>query len=255
VRNYEHDFILLATRNGVIKKTRLSEFEEVRRNGKIAMRLDDGDQLIAARLASNESHVLMVSSAGQAIRFKIDDLREASRTSGGVRGMRLARGGYIVCVETIDAETTNQQLLTITQNGYGKRTLVGEYPLQGRGGQGVKTLNITDKTGNVAACRIVEPGQDLMLVSRDGVVIRTKVDSISLLGRNTQGVTVMRVGEGDEVASIAAFTMKGPGQTPGPAVSLNGASSNGHAHLDEDETVPLNVDEETGEIVDEDTEE
>ncbi|MBN9494362.1 DNA gyrase subunit A, partial [bacterium] len=220
--------------------------EEVRRNGKIAMRLDDGDQLIAARLASNESHVLMVSSAGQAIRFKIDDLREASRTSGGVRGMRLAKGGYIVCVETIDPETTVQQLLTITQNGFGKRTAVAEYPLQGRGGQGVKTLNITDKTGNVAACRIVEPGQELMLVSRDGIVIRTRVDSISLLGRNTQGVTVMRVGEGDEVASIAAFTMKGPAA---PA-ALNGASANGHAELEEGDTIPLNLDEETGELLD-----
>jgi DNA gyrase subunit A len=252
VRDYEHDYILLATRNGVIKKTLLREFEEVRRNGKIAMRLDDGDQLIAARLASNESHVLMVSSSGQAIRFKIDDLREASRTSGGVRGMKLSNGGYIVGVETID---DGDQLLAITQHGYGKRTNLTEYPLQGRGGQGVKTLNITDKTGNVAACRIVEPGQELMLVSRDGVVIRTKVDSISLLGRNTQGVTVMRVGEGDEVAGIAAFTMQGPGQTSGVATSpasTDGASANGHAPLEEGQTVPMNLDEETGEILDED---
>jgi len=254
VQSYDNDYILLATRNGVIKKTLLSEFEEVRRNGKIAMRLDDGDQLIAARLASNESHVLMVSSAGQAIRFKIDDLREASRTSGGVRGMKLAKGGYIVCVETIDPETTVQQLLTITQNGFGKRTLVGEYPLQGRGGQGVKTLNITDKTGNVAACRIVQPGQELMLVSRDGVVIRTRVDSISLLGRNTQGVTVMRVGEGDEVASIAAFTMQdATTRQRATAASSDGTSTNGHADLVEGETVPLDFDEDTGEILDEDS--
>ncbi|MCC7364578.1 MAG: DNA gyrase subunit A [Dehalococcoidia bacterium] len=205
VQSFERDFILLATRQGVIKKTQLREFEEVRRNGKIAMRLDDGDQLITARLATNETHVLMVSSEGQAIRFKIDDLRDASRTSGGVRGMKLPAGGYVVGVETLD---DGDQLLIISERGFGKRTMIPEYPLQGRGGQGVKTLNITDRTGVVAASRIVAPGQELMLVSRDGIVIRTRVDSISLLGRNTQGVMVMRVAEGDQVASIAAFTMQ-----------------------------------------------
>jgi DNA gyrase subunit A len=220
VRDYERDFILLATRAGVIKKTATREFEEVRRNGKIAMRLDDGDQLIAARLATDETNVLLVSSEGQAIRFKINDLRDASRTSGGVRGMKLTSGGYIVGVETLD---DGPHLLAITERGFGKRTRIEEYPVQGRGGQGVKTLNITDRTGNVAACRMVGPGQELMLVSRDGIVIRTKVDQISLLGRNTQGVTVMRVGEGDVVVSIASFTMQDdPNGTPD--LPTNGAS-------------------------------
>ena len=213
VQDYSRDFLLLATRNGVIKKTKLAEFEEVRRNGKIAMRLDPDDQLIAVRPATDESHVLLVSSEGQSVRFKIDDLRDASRTSGGVRGMTLAKGGYIVGVETID---DGAQLLIISERGFGKRTDINrpdgsyEYPLQKRGGQGVKTLNITEKTGNVAACRMVRPGQELMLVSRDGIVIRTSVNSISLLGRNTQGVTIMRVAEGDQVASIAAISLDGP---------------------------------------------
>jgi len=233
VQDYERDFLLLATSNGIIKKTRLKEFEEVRRNGKIAMRLDDGDHLIAARLATNDSHVLLVSSGGQAIRFKIDDLRDASRTSGGVRGMKLPKGGYVVGVETID---DGDQLLAITERGFGKRTRLSEYPLQGRGGQGVKTLNITDKTGNVAACRIVQPGQELMLVSSEGIVIRTSVDSISLLGRNTQGVTVMRVGEGDHVASIAAIRLDSPRETR----SGNGASPNGSAS---NATLPLDLTE------------
>jgi DNA gyrase subunit A len=204
IESYDRDFLLLATRNGVIKKTRLKEYEEVRRNGKIAMRLDAGDQLIAVRLATDETEVILVSSAGQAIRFKIDDLRDASRTSGGVRGMKLPSGGYVVGVETSD---DGDQLLAITERGFGKRTKLSEYPVQGRGGQGVKTLNITDRTGNVAACRVVRPGQELMLVSAEGIVIRTSLDSISLLGRNTQGVTVMRVSEGDSVACIAAIDM------------------------------------------------
>lgn len=224
--------MLLATRNGVIKKTSLREFEEVRRNGKIAMRLDTGDALVAARLATDETHILLVSSEGQAIRFRIDDLRDASRTSGGVRGMKLPAGGYVVGVETLD---DGDQLLAITERGFGKRTKLAEYPLQGRGGQGVKTLNITDKTGKVAACRIVQPGQELMLVSREGIVIRTNLDSISLLGRNTQGVTVMRVSEGDQVASIAAITLE---PERGSRRSQNGASA-----PVTNETLPLDLKE------------
>ncbi|MCK6565373.1 MAG: DNA gyrase subunit A [Dehalococcoidia bacterium] len=232
VKDYGRDFMLLATRNGVIKKTSLREFEEVRRNGKIAMRLDTGDALVAARLATDETHILLVSSEGQAIRFRIDDLRDASRTSGGVRGMKLPAGGYVVGVETLD---DGDQLLAITERGFGKRTKLAEYPLQGRGGQGVKTLNITDKTGKVAACRIVQPGQELMLVSREGIVIRTNLDSISLLGRNTQGVTVMRVSEGDQVASIAAITLE---PERGSRRSQNGASA-----PVTNETLPLDLKE------------
>jgi DNA gyrase subunit A len=220
VRDYERDYLLLATKNGIIKKTALPEFEEVRRNGKIAMRLDDGDDLIAARGATDSSHVLLVTNLGQASRFTIDDLRAASRTSGGVRGIRLPNGGFVVGVETID---DGDALLIITEKGYGKRTLIREYPVHRRGGQGVKTLNITDRTGTVAACRIVTEDQELMVVSRDGVVLRTSVDKISMLGRVTQGVTVIRVGEGDQVAAIAAITLtNAAGQAP--QLSLNGLS-------------------------------
>lgn len=230
VKDYSRDFMLLATRNGIIKKTALREFEEVRRNGKIAMRLDPGDALVAARLATNETNILLVSSEGQAIRFKIDDLRDASRTSGGVRGMRLPGGGYVVGVETLD---DGDQLLAITERGFGKRTKLSEYPLQGRGGQGVKTLAVTDRTGKVAACRIVRAGQELILVSREGIVIRTNLDSISLIGRNTQGVTVMKVSDGDQVASIAAISLE------------DGAASRHRANGSEpvaNETLPLSLD-------------
>ncbi len=206
VKEYEHDFMVLATRQGQAKKTPLKEFEEVRRNGKIAMRLDDGDELIAARLASEASDVVLVSSDGQAIRFGVGELRSASRVSGGVRGLKLHRDAYVVGAEAIQPDAQEaQQLVVITERGFGKRTAVAQYPRKGRGGQGVRTLNITPKTGNVAAVRMVAPNQELMLVSEDGILIRTKVDSISLLGRNTQGVTVMKVGENDRVASIANF--------------------------------------------------
>ncbi len=240
IKSYDADFILLATRLGEIKKTSLKDFEEVRRNGKIAMDLEPDDQLIAARLATNETHVILVSSEGQAIRFKIDDLRQASRTSGGVRGMKLANGGYVVGVETLD---DGDQLLIISEKGFGKRTRVEEYPVQGRGGQGVKTLNITERTGKVAACRMVGPGQDLMLVTREGIVVRTRVDSISLIGRNTQGVTVMKVSEGDQVASIAAFTMTDQATARRAAENGNGNGADPDQVLNE--TIPLELDEES----------
>ena len=205
VKEYEHDFMVLATRQGQAKKTPLKEFEEVRRNGKIAMRLDDGDELIAARLASGAGDVVLVSSDGQAIRFRVGELRSASRVSGGVRGLKLLGDAYVVGAETVQPGVPDAQLVAITERGFGKRTAVDQYAVKGRGGQGVRTLNITPKTGNVAAVRMVAPGQELMLVSEDGILIRTKVDSISLLGRNTQGVTVMKVGANDRVASIANF--------------------------------------------------
>ena len=233
VKDYEHDFMVLATRLGQAKKTPLKEFEEVRRNGKIAMRLDDGDELIAARLASEAGDVVLVSSDGQAIRFSVRELRSASRISGGVRGLKLKGDAYVVGAEAV--EPNGHQLVVITERGFGKRTEMGQYARKGRGGQGVRTLNITPKTGNVAAVRMVEANHELMLVSEDGILIRTKVDTISLLGRNTQGVTVMKVGETDRVASIANFD---PGDSrrrqaqreerdAQAELPLNGRSSNG----------------------------
>ena len=231
VKEYEHDFMVLATSEGQAKKTPLKEFEEVRRNGKIAMRLDDGDKLISARLAREGSDLVLVSSDGQAARFAVRKLRSASRTSGGVRGMKLHDGAYVVGAEVVESD--GQQLLVITERGFGKRTELGQYTRKGRGGLGVLTLNITDKTGEVAAVRLVAPDQELMLVSKDGILIRTKVDTIRLLSRITQGVSVMKVGENDRVASIANFD---PGDSrrrsaqreAQAALALNG-SSNGSA--------------------------
>jgi len=235
VRDYSRDYLVLATRNGLVKKTPLREFEEVRRNGKIAFRLDgpeDGngrgaapeDALIAARLATNDTHILLVSSNGYAIRFRIDDLREASRTSGGVRGMRLAPGAHVVGAETVE---DGEDLLVVTARGLGKRTPVDEYPVQGRGGQGVKTLRLTDRTGPIAACRLVREGQELLVVSSDGVVIRTNVASISRQGRDTQGVRIMQVDENDAVAAIAVISVGEP--EPRARRTPRARASNGRA--------------------------
>ncbi len=206
-RTMDRDFMVLATKLGEVKKTALSEFESVRRAGLIAMDLERGDELIAARLAAQGEDVIVVTSDGHSVRFAIDDLRSASRMSGGVRGVRLGRGARLVSMEVVKA---GEQLLTVTTNGYGKRTPVEEYPRHSRGGQGVITHQTTDKTGKVVIARMVNPSQELIVISAEGIVLRTRLDSIAQVGRGSQGVQVIRLAPGDSVASLATIDMAAP---------------------------------------------
>jgi DNA gyrase subunit A len=204
IRDYDKDFMVMATASGEVKKTPLRDFKEVRRNGKIAMDLDKGDELVAAKLAGDGDEVVLVTSNGQAIRFPVKDLRSASRTSGGVRGVKLARGGKVMSLEVA---RPNAELFTITDKGYGKRTPFPEYPTHHRGGQGVRNYEITNKTGPVIAARTVDAAQELIVISRDGIVLRTRMDSIRMTGRAAQGVSVINVGPGDAVAALATIEM------------------------------------------------
>ena len=198
--NFEQAFMLLATKQGEIKKTPLKEFESVRRAGLISMGLEDGDELVFARLASDDDDVMLVSTQGKAIRFTVKELRSASRTSGGVRGMKLqGADDQIVAMETV---VPNAMLLTLSETGLGKRTDFEEYPRHSRGGQGVVTHNVTARTGRVVAARAVMPDYELMVVSQSGIVMRTTVDSVSKVGRSAQGVHVMNVGANDGVAGM-----------------------------------------------------
>jgi len=198
--NFEQSFMLLATKQGEIKKTPLKEFESVRRAGLISMGLEDGDELVFARLASDDDDVMLVSTQGKAIRFTVKELRSASRTSGGVRGMKLqGADDQIVAMETV---VPNAMLLTLSETGLGKRTDFEEYPRHSRGGQGVVTHNVTARTGRVVAARAVMPDYELMVVSQSGIVMRTTVDSVSKVGRSAQGVHVMNVGANDGVAGM-----------------------------------------------------
>src|SRR5581483_1332887 len=197
--------MLLATKKGEIKKTPLKEFESVRRAGLIAMGLEDGDELVFARLAKDNDHVVLVSSQGKAIRFGIGDLRSASRMSGGVRGMKISdTDDAVVAMEVVEE---GAMLLTLSETGLGKRTDFSEYPPHGRGGQGVLTHNVTARTGRVVAARAVKANQQLMVISQSGIVMRTTVESISKVGRSAQGVHVMNVGQGDAVAEIAVIDL------------------------------------------------
>ena len=197
------DYMVVATKKGEVKKTSLDEFAVVRSLGLIAMDLEPGDELIGAKLVGAGDQVILISERGQSIRFEVQELRAASRTSGGVRGIRLEHGDQVVALCAVIA---GSELLVVTHNGYGKRTPVEEYPTQGRGGGGVITARLTDKTGLLAAARVLtEEDRDLMIISAAGTVIRTNWHTIAQSGRPTQGVRLMNLGGGDRVVAIATI--------------------------------------------------
>jgi DNA gyrase subunit A len=195
------DYLIFATRNGEVKKSRLSDFSTVRTNGLRAMDLEPGDELLSVKHCPADAEIILISESGQAVRFGIDQLREASRASGGVRGIRLAPGDRLASMDVVDP---GAQLLIVTQLGYGKRTPLSAFPTKGRGIGGVRALRATPKTGPVAAARIVQGSEELMMISSNGIVIRTAVETISeYSGRATSGVTVMKLREGDRLAAVA----------------------------------------------------
>lgn len=209
VTNFESNaYLLLATRRGEVKKTALSHFVSVRSSGLIAMDLEEGDELVAACLATDRNDMIMVTRKGQSIRFSVSELRATGRTSGGVCGIRLAPDDEVVSADIAHPENF---VLVVTTGGFGKLSSVGLYPRQHRAGGGVRTFKLTEKTGDVAAAKVVSPSQQLMIISADGIVTRTPVrekdprQGITLQGRDTQGVRLMRLGHGDSVVAIACF--------------------------------------------------
>ncbi len=199
-----HDYMLMATKLGEVKKTPLQNFANVRRDGLNAMDLEPADELVSAKLATDEDSAILVTARGQSVRFPVKLLRSASRLSGGVRGIRLSSGDRVV---GMDIDSNGETLLVVSEFGFGKRTRVDDYPLHGRGGQGVITFKTNPKTGELMSARMVDAGHELMLISEEGIVLRTPVAHISLQGRSTQGVTLMDV-EGDRVAAVAVIDMQ-----------------------------------------------
>ncbi len=195
-------YLLMATSHGEIKKTSLDNFTAVRSSGLIAMDLAAEDELVAAQLAADQNDVILVSRQGQSIRFPVSSLRASLRASGGVRAIRLASGDCVVSMDIICPECF---LLVATTGGYGKLTPVADYPRQHRAGSGVRTFRVIDKTGEIAAARVVSGSHQLMIISADGIVTRTPVKGITVQGRSTQGVRLMRLGDGDRVVAIACF--------------------------------------------------
>jgi len=201
-------FLSMVTEKGIIKKTAVDKFENIRKSGLIAIKVDKDDDLKWVKTTNGNNDIIIVTQAGQSIRFSEKDLRSMGRGARGVRGIRLKKGDKIIGMGVIDSQTqqkkTELDLLIITEKGYGKRTALNNYKRQGRGGSGIKTAKITDKTGPIVAVRIIDPEQeDLIAISLKGQVIRTPLKNISKLGRATQGVRIMRLEEKDRVASVA----------------------------------------------------
>jgi DNA gyrase subunit A len=204
----EASSIVFVTREGVVKRVAAKSFADVRRSGIIAINLKKADTLVSANLAGSADTVSVVTAKGQSIRFDTEDVREMGRTAGGVRGMSVKKGDRVVSAEVIPAAAKDASLLVIMSKGYGKRTKMSEYKVQGRGGSGIKTAEVTPKTGEIIGARVVSgAGEDeeVVVVSKKGQVIRTGIKEISVLGRATQGVRIMKMREGDSIASMVAL--------------------------------------------------
>ena len=196
---------VFCTRKGIIKKTEISEYQNITAAGLIAINLLEGDDLIEVACIEPGEHVVLATKDGQAIRFSEDDVRATGRATQGVIGIRLKDSDEVVSMTKINASDEGE-LLAVSENGYGKRTPIAEYPLQGRGGQGVITMKVTDKTGNLVSLELVAGDEELMVLSAAGVAIRTRVEEVSTYGRPSQGVKVMRIGDNDRV--ISAFAIR-----------------------------------------------
>ena len=200
----ENNHLVFVTRQGLVKRTKESEFKNIRQNGLIALKLREGDELINVFLTTGNEEIIIGTKFGYSVRFKENTIRSMSRMAAGVKGVTLRDGDQVVGAAAI---TDDQEILIITEKGYGKRTSATEYPTKGRGGKGIKTANITDKNGHLAGIATVSGNEDIMVMTDTGVIIRTAVDNISQTGRATQGVKVMRL---DNSARIVTFALVEP---------------------------------------------
>jgi DNA gyrase subunit A len=193
-------FVLMCTRNGTVKKTALSDFSNPRSTGIIALKIAEGDELLGAALTDGENDVIIGTTEGKAVRFKETDVRRMGRAATGVRGVNLKSGVKAVGMIVVRGEST---ILTITEKGYGKRSKVSDFRLTKRGAGGVLAMKTTPKTGQMIDMKEISDGNDLIIVTTNGVVIRQSVDKIRSMGRVTQGVRLIRLDAGDHVADVA----------------------------------------------------
>ena len=200
-----NNYIVMCTKNGTIKKTSLEQYSRPRTNGINAITIREGDQLLEAKLTNGTAEILLAKKSGKAIRFNESGVRPMGRTAAGVRGVRLENEQDevigMVCVN--DNEESETSIMVVSEKGYGKRTDIGDYRITGRGGKGVKTLSVTDKTGSLIAIKDVTDENDLMIITRNGIAIRMKMEDVRVMGRATQGVRLIKIRENDNIASVA----------------------------------------------------
>ena len=200
-----NNYIVMCTKNGTIKKTSLEQYSRPRTNGINAITIREGDQLLEAKLTNGTAEILLAKKSGKAIRFNESGVRPMGRTAAGVRGVRLENEQDevigMVCVN--DNDDTDTSIMVVSEKGYGKRTDIGDYRITGRGGKGVKTLSVTEKTGSLIAIKDVTDENDLMIITRNGIAIRMKMEDVRVMGRATQGVRLIKIRENDNIASVA----------------------------------------------------
>lgn len=200
--NYENKFLVIATKRGLIKKTELKEYERINQNGKIAIKIQEGDEVIGVRVTDGTKDVLLCATSGKIIRFSEEDCRSMGRVSQGVKGINITDKENVIGMEIID---DNVEILTVTEKGYGKRTISSEYRKQSRGGKGIMAMKLTSKNGDIIQIKQVNESEDLMIITDKGQVIRTKISGISLIGRNTQGVRLINLKDDEKVVSVENF--------------------------------------------------
>ena len=196
-------YIVMCTKNGTIKKTKLEAYSRPRLNGVNAIVIREGDELIEAKLTSGKADIIIAARNGKAIRFKEDTVRPIGRVGAGVRGITIDDDDEVIGMICIEPDC-KQDVLVLSENGYGKRTDLEEYRITNRGGKGVKTINITEKTGKLISIQAVTDDNDIMIINRSGITIRTEVSQIRVAGRATQGVRIINLREGDAIASVTA---------------------------------------------------
>ena len=239
VRDFRDDqFLLFCTRRGVVKKTALSAYGNVRQVGLRAINIRDGDELIDVQIAEPGNEVLLASRSGKAIRFKEADARPMGRATEGVRGIRMKEGDQVIGMVVV--RRPDVTLLVATESGMGKRSPIDAYRLQRRGGQGVINLKTNDKTGQVIAIKSVSEDDQLMVITRNGVVNRQNVSEIRVIGRATQGVRLINLDKGDQVMDVARIVLEDDEDDEGDGTGVEGAALNGDDPDDEGEAPSAN---------------
>jgi DNA gyrase subunit A len=229
----EGRYLVFATRNGMVKKTEFGAYNTpIKADGIIAINIRDDDELIAVRRTSGHDDIIMVSRSGQAARFSEDRVRPMGRDTSGVRGMNVSQPGNAVLA--MDVARDDQELLVVTENGYGKRTPISDYPVKGRGAMGVKTITLTENKGALAGALVVREHQELVFISQNGMVQRTSVRGINRYGRASQGVRVMNIRDDDQVSAVA-LVVESEASTAAPVAEDDAAAVEDHTPVDEDE--------------------
>ena len=199
--NEENNYIVFCTQSGLVKRTKISEFDNIRANGKLAITLKENDELVSVKKTSGENEILIASSNGRMIRFNETEIRVMGRTASGVRGIDIGNGICLGC----EVANANQDVLVVTEKGYGKKTKIEEYRMTHRGSKGVKALNITDKNGSIVSFKLVQENQDLMIITNSGIIIRLPLDQVSKTGRVAQGVRLINLKDEQKVSTVAVL--------------------------------------------------